>query len=204
MRLRHLDGIDAIAPYATEPRDGSHGRPFVNIAASSRWDSSAGLKSIAASHTCIRGSGIVGPTHWQRTHRLFEGRASKQERHGRLSTARRLHANATARAVEGNLGGFCVWPDMRTENGPSAGGVPGPLCRNSGWCGPGEVGQPEFLHSGMRSAAFSRDLFWSWRALRPGLRISDSLGQHLVQLRLSLFRFARRFPLGHADYMGRY
>ena len=54
MRLRHLDGIDAIAPYATEPRDGSYGRPFVNIAASSRWDSSAGLKSIAASHTCIR------------------------------------------------------------------------------------------------------------------------------------------------------
>ena len=59
-------------------------------------------------------------------------------------------------------------------------------------------------HSGMRSAAFSRDLFWSWRALRLGLRIADSLGQHLVQFRLGLFRFARRFPLGHADYMGRY
>ena len=119
MRLRHLDGIDAIAPYATEPRDGSHGRPFVNIAASSRWDSSAGLKSIAASHTCIR-SGIVGPTHWQRTRRLFEGRASKQERHGRLSTARRLHANATARAVEGNLGGFCVWPKGKSRQTEAA------------------------------------------------------------------------------------
>ena len=55
-----------------------------------RMDSSAGLKSIAASHMS-QGSGIVGPTHWQRTHRLIEGRVrpNKSEHGLRSSTARR-------------------------------------------------------------------------------------------------------------------
>ena len=58
------------------------------------WDSSAGLKSIAASHMS-QGSGIVGPTHWQRTYRLIEGRVrpNKSEHGLRSSTAR--HSTST-------------------------------------------------------------------------------------------------------------
>jgi hypothetical protein len=56
-------------------------------------------------------SGIVGPTHWQRTSRL-KLRQCVQIRRGtafeRRSTQRTSLQNATARAVEGSLGGFCV------------------------------------------------------------------------------------------------
>jgi hypothetical protein len=57
-------------------------------AAISPWDSNAGLISISARHTSTL-SGIVGPTHWQRTGRLIEAERPNK-RHGlRSSTARR-------------------------------------------------------------------------------------------------------------------
>jgi hypothetical protein len=57
------------------------------------------------------------------------------------------------------------------------------------------------LHSGMTLAAIFLGL---WRALWLGLRVADSLGQHLAKLGLSLWRFAREgfCPCGHAHHMG--
>ena len=66
----------------------------------------------------------------------------------------------------------------------------------------GRFSSQGFLHSGRRYAAFNRDRFR--RALCLGLSIADGLGEHLAQLDLSLWRFAREgfCPCCHTQYMG--
>jgi hypothetical protein len=60
--------------------------------------------------------GDRSPAHWQRTNRLIEAvRPKKRHRVRAPLDAARFDVNATARAVEGNLGGFCVWLGMRTK-----------------------------------------------------------------------------------------
>jgi hypothetical protein len=60
----------------------------------------------------------------------------------RSSTARRRKPlgkrNATARAVEGNLGGFCLWPDMRTETAPARAACRGRCVGTPSWGTSGE------------------------------------------------------------------
>jgi hypothetical protein len=67
----------------------------------------------------------------------------------------------------------------------------------------GKPDQQKFTHS--RCELGLAAIFFG-RALRLGLRIAHSLGQHLPQLSLSLGRLAGRFPLdgilGHSQYMG--
>jgi hypothetical protein len=89
--------------------------------------------------------GIVGPTHWQRTSRLIEAVRPNKKRHRVRAPldAAHLHANATARAVEGNLDGFCVWPDMRTETAPARAACRGRCVGTPGW---GAWGRPRWAH----------------------------------------------------------
>src|ERR1700733_9464272 len=67
--------------------------------------------------------------------------------------AAHLHANATQRrAVEGNLGGFCLWPWLRsTETAPARPACRGRSCRNSGW-----VDHEEGSPTGLVEAALDR------------------------------------------------
>jgi len=112
----------------------------------------------------------------------------------RRSKSPRKH-NATAQAVEGNLGGFCVWPDKRTKR-PQRGlraeaardGTPagwGPW--GQGW--PAEVLALRYELGGLFAAISLRLV---GRALRLRLRgITDGLSQHLAKLGLGLRRFPR-------------
>jgi hypothetical protein len=67
--------------------------------------------------------------------------------------------------------------------------------------GLGEVGPAEVLALGYEEVgpALAAISFGLRQALRLGLRIADSLGQHLAQLSLGLRRFSREgfLPLGH-------
>ena len=70
----------------------------------------------------------------------------------RSSTARRSKplrkCNATAQAVEGNLGGFCLWPWLRsTETAPARTACRGRSCRNSGWVDREEVSPTELVEA---------------------------------------------------------
>ena len=56
--------------------------------------------------------------------------------------------NATAQAVEGNLGGFCLWPWLRsTETAPARTACRGRSCRNSGWVDHEEVSPTELVEA---------------------------------------------------------
>src|ERR1700687_1610221 len=89
-------------------------------------------------------SGIGGPAHWQRTTRLIESVRPNKKRHRVRAPldAAHLHVNATARAVEGNLGGFCV---VGTETVPARTTCRGRLCRNSGRVDHEEVSPTELV-----------------------------------------------------------
>jgi len=122
------------------------------------------------------------------------------------STKRTSTQNATARAVEGDLGGFCAWPhSQHNETAPARTACRGRLCRNSRLVGHGGQAKPAEVLAlryevGPPLAAISLGL---GRALCLGLRIADRFGQHLVQLSLGLLRFPLGWlPLGHAQYVG--
>jgi hypothetical protein len=76
------------------------------------------------------------------------------------------------------------------------GGTPGWVGFWGGQCWPAEVLALGYEEVGPALAAIS---FGLRQALRLGLRIADSLGQHLAQLSLGLRRFSREgfLPLGH-------
>src|ERR1700688_4897224 len=103
--------------------------------------------------------------HWATQQRLIKS-VRPMARQARLRStpldAANLHANATQRrADEGHLGGFCVWPDMRTETAPARSSCRGRSCRNSDWgWGLGGEGRSAEYTRVMRWAAFSRDLSW--------------------------------------------
>ena len=106
--------------------------------------------------------------------------------------AAHLHANATQRrAVEGNLGGLCVCPDLRTKR-PRRGLRAEAACVGTpGWVGPrGEVVQPRVLALRYELGRFNS--LGPLQALILSLRIANGFCQHLAQLSLGL----RGFPLG--------
>jgi Uncharacterized protein conserved in bacteria (DUF2130) len=82
----------------------------------------------------------------QRTSRLIEAVRPNKKRHRVRAPldAAHLHVNATARAVEGNLGGFCV---VGTETVPARTTCRGRLCRNSGWVDHEEMSPTELVES---------------------------------------------------------
>ena len=85
------------------------------------------------------------------------------------------------------------------RNGPGADCVPRPLVSELPAGGAWGASQASRGSCTRVLAAIS---FGLRRTLYLGLRIADRFGQHLVQLSLCLLRFARRFPLGHAQYVG--
>ena len=95
--------------------------------------------------------------------------------------AANLHANATQRrAVEGHLGGFCVWQDMRKETAPARSACRGPLVselRRDGASGDGsrptDVLALRYELGRLHSLGLLQTLILS-------LRIADGLGQHLA------------------------
>ena len=91
---------------------------------------------------------------------------------------------------------------MRKETAPAETACRGRLCRNSrlGRALGGKVGPAEVLALGYEvGPALAAIPFGLRQVPRLGLRIADSLGQHLAQLRLGLRRFSREgfLPLGH-------
>src|SRR5450759_3445647 len=86
--------------------------------------------------TAFTPSGIVGPTHWQRTGRLIEA-VRPMARQARLRIRHRsTQHTSTQKQRNGepsvNPGGFCVFKvDMRKETAPARVACQGRLCRNS-------------------------------------------------------------------------
>ena len=119
----------------------------------------------------------------------------------RSSTARRSKPlrklNATARAVEGNLGGFCVCEQKRPQRGLRAEAAC--VRTPAGWEPWGQGWRAEVLALRYElGRLFAAIPLGPLQALILGLRIADGFGQHLAQLSLRLRRFALRWlPLVH-------
>jgi hypothetical protein len=131
-------------------------------------------------------------------------------RHGYVRApldAAHLHANTTQRHEPSRetLAAFACGHAAH-RNGPGADCVPRPLVSEPpGLVGAsGKVGQPRFLHSGMRCAPLAAISFGLRRAFRLWLRIADSFGQHLAQLGLRLRWLPRDrcLPTSHGNYVG--
>lgn len=117
------------------------------------WDSSAGLINIVTI-PLKQESGIVGPTHWQRTRRLIEAVRPNRMRHRvRLQIhAARLHVQTQRTSRRGKPWRLLRMSGTRIENGPGV-GAPRPFVSKLQQAGDW-VRQPKFLHSGTSQAAF--------------------------------------------------
>jgi hypothetical protein len=156
-------------------------------------------------------SGIVGPTHWQRTGRLIEAvRPMARQARLRSSTARRSTPPRKRNATAGRRGK--PWRLLRVQvryaqiNGPGADCVPRPLVSElplDGALGARLASRGSCTRVRCR-LPLAAICFGLRRALRLGLRIADSFGQHLAQLSLGLRWFPREgfLPLYHKNYVG--
>ena len=138
------------------------------------YDSRTDLIGISASHKWSW-SGIVDPTHWKRKEAL---RPNKKRHRVRAppDAANLSTKTQRARAVEGNLGGSCVWPDVflivaAFRNGTIA--IPGRLLGMTRDCWVEVLRCPRCGKTGEAQISAKDQLSWNFRvdAIPHGFKV---------------------------------